>query len=118
MSLYPLSNVLMVHSWLLYLDGPAFNHGEFGIIVIPSFSDPRWAGHPSPAEYPPKSWHWLMGTVRVLSHVFKDLVLVYVDIPLPPVFDLAIRDNGFAGALKKYKVREVMVRRWSSNRNR
>ncbi len=59
-----------------------------------------------------------MGTVRMLSHVFKSLALVYVDIPPPPVFDLVLRDNGIAAALKKYQVREVMVRRWSSNRNR
>ena len=105
-------------SWLLYLDGPAFNHGEFGVIVLPSFSDRRWEGHPSVTENPPRSWHWLMGTVRVLSHVFKDLVLVYVDIPPPPVFDQVLQDGGFAAALKKFKIREVMVRRWSSNRNR
>ncbi|KAH8893250.1 hypothetical protein GQ53DRAFT_684814 [Thozetella sp. PMI_491] len=105
--------------WLLYLEGPVFNHGEFGVIVIPSFSDPRWPeSSSSPDEYPAKSWHWLMGTVRVLSNVFKSLVLVYVDIPPPPVFDLILKENGLAAALRKYHVREVMVRRWSSNRNR
>ncbi|RGP78031.1 hypothetical protein FLONG3_3866 [Fusarium longipes] len=101
--------------WLLYTRGPVFDHAEFGLIVIPSYSDALWkeAGK----QNPQKTWQWLHGTVRVLSHVTKSLVLVYVDVPPPSKFEEAL-ERGVAEALKLYKVREVMVKRWSSNRNR
>ncbi|KAG6030528.1 hypothetical protein E4U41_007809 [Claviceps citrina] len=101
--------------WLLYTRGPVFDHAEFGLIVIPSYSDAWWKARG--AKGPTKTWHWLHGVVRVLSHVIKSLVLVYVDVPPPPVFDAAM-ETGYAEALKLYRVREVMVKRWSSNRNR
>ncbi|KIL91344.1 hypothetical protein FAVG1_04960 [Fusarium avenaceum] len=101
--------------WLLYTRGPVFDHAEFGLIVVPSYSDALWkeAGK----QNPQKTWQWLHGTVRVLSHVTKSLVLVYVDVPPPAKFEKAL-EQGVAEALKLYKVREVMVKRWSSNRNR
>jgi hypothetical protein len=97
-----------------------FDHAEFGIIVIPAYSDPWWKEHgQKPAR---KTWHWLHGVNRVLSHVLKSLVLVYVDVLPPPVFEKVMAtegpDGGISGALKKYRIREIMVRRWSSNRNR
>lgn len=101
--------------WLLYTRGPVFDHAEFGLIVIPSYSDPWWKSRGR--RGPQKTWHWLHSVVRVLSHVMKSLVLVYVDIPPPPRFDAAL-ETGYAEALKLYKVREIMVKRWSSNRNR
>ncbi len=101
--------------WLLYTRGPVFDHAEFGLIVVPSYSDPWWKANGKAAE--PRSWAWLHSVVRVLSHVTKSLVLVYVDVPPPPVFDEAIA-SGLTDALKLYKVREVMVKRWAANRNR
>ncbi|KAF5011195.1 hypothetical protein FDECE_2681 [Fusarium decemcellulare] len=101
--------------WLLYTRGPVFDHAEFGLIVIPSYSDSLWKE--SGKQNPQKSWSWLHGTVRVLSHVTKSLVLIYVDVPPPSKFEEAL-EKGVAEALKLYKVREVMVKRWSSNRNR
>lgn len=60
-----------------------------------------------------------MGVNRVLSKVFKSLVLVYVDIPPPASFnDDGEPKLGVADLLKQYKIREQMVKRWSSNRNR
>ncbi|KAF7560998.1 hypothetical protein G7046_g3151 [Stylonectria norvegica] len=101
--------------WLLYTRGPVFDHAEFGLIVIPSYSDPEWKENGK--QIPQKTWQWLHGTVRVLSHVTKSLVLVYVDVPSPTKFDEAL-ERGFTEVLKLYKVREVMVKRWSGNRNR
>ncbi|KAG6168332.1 hypothetical protein E4U51_002250 [Claviceps purpurea] len=101
--------------WLLYARGPVFDHAEFGLIVVPSYSDAWWKAQGTQA--PPKTWHWLHGVVRVLSHVIKSLILVYVDVPSGPQFDAAM-EKGFAEALKLYRVREVTVKRWSSNRNR
>ncbi|KAK4445744.1 hypothetical protein QBC34DRAFT_412608 [Podospora aff. communis PSN243] len=102
--------------YILYQRGPVFDHSEFGIMVLPSFSDKRW--EKIEHESPKKSWSWLMGVNRVLSHVLKSMVLVYVDIPPPPVFEEAMRHGGIAEALRKYTIREVMVRRFSVNRNR
>ncbi|KAB5529023.1 tRNA intron endonuclease [Coniochaeta sp. 2T2.1] len=102
--------------WMLYTRGPVFDHAEFGLIVMPSYSHPQWKELGQ--EAPRKSWHALHGVNRVLSHVLKSLVLVYVDVPPPAVFDAAMAKGGISAALKEYKVREFMVRRWSSNRNR
>ncbi|KAI8174137.1 hypothetical protein KHU50_004498 [Colletotrichum sp. SAR 10_65] len=102
--------------WMLYAKGPVFDHAEFGAIILPSYSDQWWKD--SDRELPRKTWHWLHGVVRVLSHVQKSLVLVYVDIPPPPQFDEALQKGGPAEIFKLYKIREVMVKRWSSNRNR
>jgi tRNA-splicing endonuclease subunit Sen2 len=101
--------------WLLYTRGPVFDHAEFGLMVIPSYTDPLWAG--SGKKQAKKTWQWMHSIVRVLAHVTKSLVLVYVDIPPPSKFDAAL-EKGFVEAFKQYKVREVMVKRWSSNRNR
>lgn len=102
--------------WMLYTRGPVFDHAEFGLIVMPAYSHSWWRD--SGVAAPRKSWHWLHGVNRVLSHVLKSLVLVYVDVPPPPVFDAAMAAGGVSAALKEYRVREFMVRRWSSNRNR
>lgn len=101
--------------WLLYTRGPAFDHAQFGLVVIPSYSDPWWreAGKSSPQM----TWHWLHSIIRVLSHVMKSLVLVYVDVPPPPKFNEAL-EKGLTEALKLYRVREFPIKRWSANRNR
>jgi tRNA-splicing endonuclease subunit Sen2 len=111
--------------WLLYLRGPVFNHAEFGIIIMPSYTGQWWKENPHrKREKGQKTWSWLHGTMRVMSHVLKTFVLVYVDVPNPEVFKGAVgydergREGGFAKALRLYGIREVMVRRWSSNRNR
>ncbi|KAL2176460.1 uncharacterized protein P884DRAFT_270702 [Thermothelomyces heterothallicus CBS 202.75] len=102
--------------WILYQRGPVFDHSEFGVMVMPAYSDPAWEGYSH--EEPKRSWSWLMGVNRVLSHVLKSLVLVYVDLPPPAVFEKEMQRGGIAAALKKYTIREVMVRRFSVNRNR
>lgn len=101
--------------WLLYTRGPVFDHAEFGLIVIPSYSDAWWKNQGR--QGPRKPWSWLHSVVRVLSHVTKSLVLIYVDVPPPHKFEEALND-GITEAMKLYKIREVMVKRWSSNRNR
>ncbi|KAJ0115013.1 hypothetical protein J7T55_001420 [Diaporthe amygdali] len=103
--------------WLLYTRGPVFDHAEYGVLVLPSYSDPYWKSVGKQA--PQKSWHWLMGVNRVLSKVFKSVLLVYVDVPPPSAFleDGSPKD-GLAELLKKYCIREQLVKRWSSNRNR
>ncbi|CAK7199218.1 tRNA splicing endonuclease subunit sen2 [Sporothrix eucalyptigena] len=103
--------------WMLYGKGPALDHAEFGVLVLPSYSHPTWKAKEGDAKSrSATSWHLLNSVNRVLSTVFKNMVLVYVDIP-PPVAAEDAGDN-ISALLSQYRIREVMVRRWSSNRNR
>ncbi|CAK7263537.1 tRNA splicing endonuclease subunit sen2 [Sporothrix epigloea] len=110
-------------SWMLYGKGPALDHAEFGVLVVPSYTHPEWASVDSSKtqqaqQAQPKSWHLLHSVNRVLSTVFKSLVLVYVDIPPPSAEAVLGQGSGISALLSQYRIREVMVRRWSSNRNR
>jgi tRNA-splicing endonuclease subunit Sen2 len=107
--------------YLLYNRGPVFSHAEFAIVILPSYSDPYWGSDQRLKTYVAgkqnRSWPWLHCINRVNSQVKKTLVLVYVDIPRPlPKFE----DDtlGIDGILKKYKVREMVVKRWLANRTR
>ncbi|OTB00180.1 hypothetical protein M426DRAFT_324494 [Hypoxylon sp. CI-4A] len=97
--------------WMLYNRGPVFSHAEFAVIVLPAYTDPWWKAQGR--QPPERSWHWLHTVNRVQSTALKTLVIAYVDIP--PPFDEGL---GAAEIMKKYRVREFIVRRWLSNRNR
>ncbi|KAI0017144.1 putative tRNA-splicing endonuclease subunit Sen2 [Xylariomycetidae sp. FL0641] len=97
--------------WMLYHRGPVFSHAEFALIVLPSYTDKRWQGEKRQSAA--KSWHWLHSINRVQATALKTLVLIYVDIP-PPCEEVLDPTTAF----KRYKIREFMVRRWQSNRNR
>jgi tRNA-splicing endonuclease subunit Sen2 len=107
--------------YLLYNRGPVFSHAEFAIVILPSYSDPYWESDQRLKVYVAgkqnRSWSWLHCINRVNSQVKKTLVLVYVDIPRPLSKH---EDNtlGIDSILKKYKVREMVVKRWLSNRTR
>ncbi|KAI1480311.1 hypothetical protein F4774DRAFT_379259 [Daldinia eschscholtzii] len=97
--------------WMLYNRGPVFSHAEFAVIVLPAYTDPWWKAQ---GRQPPrKSWHWLHTMNRVQATALKTLVLAYVDIP--PPFEEGL---GAAEIFKRYRVREFIVKRWLSNRNR
>ncbi|KAI1113263.1 hypothetical protein F5Y14DRAFT_418296 [Nemania sp. NC0429] len=106
----PRSGIKFGVDWLLYMGGPVFSHAEFAVTVLPAYTDPYWKaqGH----QPPRRSWQWLHSINRVQSHALKTMVLVYVDIP-PPT-----QASDPSTLLKKYKVREVFMKRWLSNRNR
>lgn len=113
----PRAGIKFGTDWLLYTRGPVFDHAEYGVLVLPSYSDPYWKSVGKQA--PRKSWHWLMGVNRVLSKVYKSVLLVYVDIPPPSAFrEDGSPEGGLVELLKKYHIREQLVKRWSSNRNR
>ncbi|KAI1133965.1 hypothetical protein F5Y05DRAFT_252344 [Hypoxylon sp. FL0543] len=97
--------------WMLYNRGPVFSHAEFAVIVLPAYTDPWWKAEGRQPRR--KSWHWLHTVNRVQSTALKTLVLAYVDIP--PPFE---ENLGAVGILKRYRVREFIVKRWLSNRNR
>lgn len=107
------SGVKFAVDFLLYLRGPAFHHAEFAIMIVPSYSHVHWKDR----EGESKDWWWLHRVNRVQSAVFKTLVLVYVEVP-PPWDEGGEKEVDLGKALGEYKVREVVVRRWSPNRNR
>jgi len=107
--------------YLLYQKGPAFNHANFSVIVLPTYTHAHWFETPERARMVEKkqaknSWHWLHCVNRVQNHVVKTLVLVYVDVP--PPLEIGAGEEDIGALLKRYKVREFCVQRWSHNRNR
>jgi tRNA-splicing endonuclease subunit Sen2 len=107
--------------FLLYSRGPVFTHAEFGVIILPSYSDPYWSADEATCKYvakkEPRSWSWLHCINRVNSQVKKTLILVYVDIPTPLPSEEE-KSMPIAKILERYTVREVVLKRWLSNRSR
>jgi len=106
--------------YLLYNRGPVFSHAEFAILILPSYSDPHWSSDPFLQSYvkkKEKSWSWMHCINRVITQVKKTLILVYVDIPAP-TDGKTEREMGVDGILARYKIREIVMKRWSSNRMR
>ncbi|KAF7868394.1 hypothetical protein EAF04_004926 [Stromatinia cepivora] len=106
--------------YLLYNRGPVFSHAEFAVLILPSYSDPYWSSGPFLQNYvkgkQERSWSWMHCINRVITQVKKTLILVYVDIPAP--VDGSIKENSVDELLSQYKVREVVLKRWSPNRSR
>jgi len=44
--------------WLIYKGGPVFDHADFGLLVVPEYSDPWWKEHGG-ARSQSEPWHWL-----------------------------------------------------------
>ena len=118
--------------YLLYDRGPVFSHAEFAIVVLPSYTHPYWHATASRStetrKKESKPWWWLQSTNRVLTQVQKSLVVVYVDIP-PPEAEMEKDKLSREGkpekpildiekALKRYRIRELVVKRWMPNRSR
>ena len=107
--------------FMLYNRGPVFSHAEFGVVILPSYSDPYWSSDVFLQNYAKskekRTWAWFHCINRVISQVKKTLVLVYVDIP-KPLNEGAEKEIGVDGILGRYKVREVVMQRWLSNRQR
>ncbi|KAH7033698.1 uncharacterized protein B0I36DRAFT_362337 [Microdochium trichocladiopsis] len=134
--------------WLLYHRGPVFSHAEFAVLVLPAYTHPWWTSAEAQAEAAEsatgaggkgpmaqrRSWHWLHCANRVQAKALKTLVLVYVDVPPPRRRSCKTQtalgrdhegkgeeeggDDSIADVLSRYKIREFMVKRWLSNRNR
>ncbi|OBT72737.1 hypothetical protein VF21_08988 [Pseudogymnoascus sp. 05NY08] len=104
--------------YLLYNRGPVFSHAEFALLILPTYSHPYWSSDAAIAKdvqkRQSKRWNWLHCVNRVNGQVKKTLVLVYVDVP-PPVDEQGMRVDE---VLTRYTVREVVLKRWLSNRSR
>jgi tRNA-splicing endonuclease subunit Sen2 len=107
--------------FMLYNRGPVFSHAEFAILIIPSYTDPYWSSDPFVQNYvrakEKRSWSWMHCINRVISQVKKKLVLVYVDVPSPMDTE-AEKDLGIDEVLGRYRIREFVMKRWLSNRER
>ena len=104
--------------YLLYNRGPVFSHAEFAVVVIPSYPHVYWTETPERREQTAskqrRSWWWLHCVNRVQAQVKKTLVICYVDIPPTPYNPQDAIDE----QLRRYKVRDVSIRRWVPNRSR
>lgn len=109
--------------YLLYNRGPVFSHAEFAVVIVPAYEHLYWSGTPARAtetrRKTSKSWWWLHGVNRVQAQVRKNLVLAYVEIPPERNEEGVIEEVQDIGCLlKRYKVREFILKRWTPNRNR
>ncbi|KAF2153441.1 hypothetical protein K461DRAFT_225105 [Myriangium duriaei CBS 260.36] len=99
--------------WLLYNRGPVFSHAEFAVMIVPEYPgewERRWE-----RKARQKDWWEMHCTNRVQTQVRKTLVLCYVEVPLE--VDL-VGGEDVTAVLKRYKVRDFVVRRWLANRSR
>jgi tRNA-splicing endonuclease subunit Sen2 len=101
--------------WLLYFKGPPFDHAQYGVMVLPSYTHTWWKDRGQRAVE--KDWAWFHRVSRTLSHALKTTILAYVDIPPPPVFEEAL-NKGIVHVLKLYTVREIVTKRFTPNRER
>ena len=126
------SGIKFAVDYLLYNRGPVFSHAEFALMIIPSYAHPYWNTTEELAmktrEKESRSWWWLHCVNRVQSQVRKSLVLVYVEVP-PPLDAMNTLLNkspakkaegavNISQLLRRYKVRELILKRWIPNRSR
>ncbi|KAI4181837.1 MAG: hypothetical protein L6R41_006373 [Letrouitia leprolyta] len=113
--------------YLLYNRGPVFSHAEFAVIIIPSYSHAYWSStqelQASVRKKEKKSWWWLHCVNRVQAQVRKSLVVVYVEVPPPEDFEETTMNElgdvvDVSQFLKRYWVREFILKRWTPNRSR
>lgn len=104
--------------YLLYQRGPAFAHAQFSIVIVPSYLHTyRAAGKKETVKA--NSWWWLHAVNRVQSQVLKNLVVCFVEVPPPGDGEGGIGEvKDITGLLGRYKVREVVIKRWTPNRMR
>ena len=111
--------------YLLYQRGPAFAHAQFSVVVVPSYSHAYWRGKGAEEaekgqKGKGKSWWWSHAVNRVQSQVLKNLVVVFVEVPPPSGGrdGQCDGDEDVTALLKRYKIREMMLKRWTPNRTR
>ncbi|KAI9740576.1 MAG: hypothetical protein M1834_005157 [Cirrosporium novae-zelandiae] len=118
------SGVKFATDYLLYNRGPAFTHAEFAVIVLPSYEDRYWTEtevgrrEVEQSTLNKKNWWWLHCINRVQAQVKKTLVVAYVEVPPPnAAFDCMENVENIGRVLQRYKVREVIIKRWVPSRN-
>jgi tRNA-splicing endonuclease subunit Sen2 len=109
--------------YLLYNRGPVFAHAEYAVIILPSYEHPYWSAladrKKQAAQKQACTWWWLHCVNRVQAQVKKTLVLSFVEVPPPSALSCPpIPEDNIGLAIRRYKVREMIVRRWVPNRSR
>ncbi|KAI9707580.1 MAG: hypothetical protein M1836_000541 [Candelina mexicana] len=115
--------------YLLYNRGPVFAHAEFAVVIVPAYSDQYWSATKARqlevAKEVRKGWWWLHCVNRVQSQVQKSLIVVFVDVPCPEhsIKNSICRNKvdttlDIGSVLKRYKIREISMKRWIPNRSR
>ncbi|KAI8876378.1 tRNA-intron endonuclease catalytic domain-like protein [Backusella circina FSU 941] len=84
--------------FVLYQLGPSFRHADYAVKIVPHY--------PNEQQETPQKWSWLLGLNRICTQVKKTLLLCHVFIP---------HDTN---DLQQYKIREVIFKRWSPQKNR
>ena len=105
--------------YLLYNRGPVFAHAEFAVMIMPSYDGTHGSQSQCQrrADGGGRDWWWLHCVNRVQAQVQKNLVLVYVEIP-PAERPTDGGERDITALLKRYKVREMALKRWTPNRSR
>ncbi|KAF7182435.1 hypothetical protein CNMCM7691_002005 [Aspergillus felis] len=108
--------------YLLYNRGPVFSHAEFAVVVIPAYEHSYWSETSDRRSYcatkQTRSWWWLHCVNRVQAQVKKSLVVCYVEVPPPRSHDSKNHSEDIGALLSRYRVREMLIRRWVPNRTR
>jgi tRNA-splicing endonuclease subunit Sen2 len=117
----PRSGIKFSVDYMLYMRGPVFTHAEFAVLILASYSDSYWSSNPFLRNYvkgkQERTWAWMSCINRVITQVKKTLILAYVDIPRPLKAEEEAK-MGIDTILKRYSIREVVMKRWSSTRIR
>lgn len=117
----PRSGVKFSVDLMLYVRGPVFTHAEFAVLILPSYSSPYWSSDVFLQKYvkakEQRTWAGISCINRVVTQVKKTLILAYVDIP-PPLDKVQEEKMSIDKILSRYKVREIVMKRWIANRSR
>ncbi|KAI5957401.1 SEN2 [Candida margitis] len=104
--------------YLLYKRGPPFSHAEFCVSVMQDDYQ---------QDTSPYDWFQICAQARVIGSVKKNFVQVYVEAPSSAEFDEIFTAAGganideglmFKQLLGKYRVSEVLYKRWNPSRTR
>lgn len=90
--------------WVLYRPSRKHHHADYAVVVIP----PECEHHPSTLNFPT-----LHRWTRVCTQIKKTLLLCYITSQAPHCAVDASPD-----ALARYRLKEVIVHRWSAEKNR
>ncbi|KAI9141110.1 hypothetical protein BKA69DRAFT_1076102 [Paraphysoderma sedebokerense] len=94
--------------YVLYHKGPVYSHSEYAVLLIPTFEGQEEHGENQ------HSFQWLLGLNRVCSQVKKKILLCYVIVP-PNLTTVELMSPE---VIRKYRIKEVVIRRWVAGRNR
>lgn len=109
---------------LLYNRGPVFSHAEFAVIIVPAYSDAYWTSTSALQAHVEtkrkKTWWWIHCVNRVQTQVRKTLVVAFVEVPPPEsaVVSEGVEVKHMGRFLRRYRVREIVLKRWTPNRSR